>query len=435
MGKQRILILGAGLTGLSAAWHLQKNGLDCAVFEKENQVGGLCRSIKVKDFIFDCDGHLLHFKQRYAFNLVKKLLGVSLVRHQRRAFVYSHNRYIPYPFQANLYRLPAAVIGECLNGMFSAAKSGGQSENKKDRNFLAWMNRVFGPGVSRHFMIPYNTKFWTLPPEELTCEWLDGFIPVPSLKDAILGSKGRNRKRFGYNACFWYPQNSGIAALPLAFAKQISNIYTDSRVTSIDLANKEIGLASGEKHKFDCLISTLPLPELPALVKGMPAALSRKFKQLKWTSIFNLNLGLEKKDGSRRHWVYFPQEDISFFRVGFFHNFSARLAPAGRGSLYIEVSYSAQKPLDKKSIVLSIKRDLANAGILGSGKIVAEQINDIKYGYPVYDANYRSATGAILAFLSKNRIISCGRYGAWRYMSMEDSIMQAKQVAEAFSAK
>ena len=435
MAKKRIIILGAGLTGLSVAWHLQKKGIDCQVFEKEDEVGGLCRSRKVGDFIFDCDGHLLHFRQRYTFKLVRELLGQNLSKHQRNAFVYSHDKYIPYPFQTNLHSLPPRVVNECVEGLVQAVKSANPPKNKKDLSFLEWMNQVFGKGISRHFMIPYNTKFWTLPPAELTCEWLDGFIPVPSLKEIADGAIGKNRKQFGYNAYFWYPKNGGIKELPLAFSRQIKNVYTNACVRGIDLDKKEIRLSSGENAKFDYLISTLPLPELPSLLKQIPHPLSAQFKKLRWISIFNLNLGLEKKDNLNRHWIYFPQDTVSFFRVGFFHNFSPHLVPTGKGSLYVEVSYSQDKPIDKKGINSRIKDDLKKVGILGDEKIACEYINDIKYGYPIYDRNHNSATRGILDFLGKNQVISCGRYGSWRYMSMEDSIIQAQELAGRFNKR
>lgn len=121
MPKKRILILGAGLAGLSTAWHLQKKGIDCQIFERESEIGGLCRSKKIDGFTFDYCGHLLHFKHRYAFNLIKNLLGSNLIEHKRSAWIYSSGVYTPYPFQANLHGLPADIAKECLLGFIKAA--------------------------------------------------------------------------------------------------------------------------------------------------------------------------------------------------------------------------------------------------------------------------------------------------------------------------
>ena len=213
MGKKRVIILGAGLAGLSTAWHLQKQGIDCQLFEQEEEVGGLCRSKKIEGFTFDYSGHLLHFRSDYAFKLVKDLLGGNLVEHKRSSWVYSHGAYNRYPFQANLYGLPSAVIKECVLGFISASKNKHPAGNK-NRDFLSWIEQSFGSGIARHFMIPYNTKFWTVPLKRLTCEWLDGFIPVPSLSELIDGALKKSRRQVGYNSHFWYPKQGVSLSFP-----------------------------------------------------------------------------------------------------------------------------------------------------------------------------------------------------------------------------
>ncbi len=273
-----------------------------------------------------------------------------------------------------------------------------------------------------------------MPPEKLTCEWLDGFIPVPSAKEIVEGAMGESRRQFGYNANFYYPKRGGIAELPSAMASQVKNIFTNCGVRKIDIKGKYIELSSGEKEHFDYLISSLPLPELARITNGMPESARFQLKKLKWNSIFNLNLGINRKDHLGRHWVYFPQKEICFFRVGFPHNFSSALIPAGKSSLYCEVSYSQGKPIDKTHILSRIKKDLEKTGVLRkSDRVSAQDINDIKYGYPIYDHNYRKARRVILGALSENNIIACGRYGSWQYMSMEDSILDGKKVLEKIS--
>ncbi len=433
MTKNKICILGAGLSGLSVAWHLRKKGLDCQVFEKEKEAGGLCRSKNIGGFTFDYDGHLLHFKHAYTFNLVKNLLGDNLAEHDRSAWIYLDGIYSRYPFQANLHGLPSDIVKECLLGFINASKDV-QFADKKKLSFLKWINQTFGNGIARHFMVPYNTKFWTLAPGRLTCEWLDGFIPVPSLRQLVEGTLEESQKQFGYNARFWYPKKGGIAEVPLALANQVKNIHTQSRVTGIDPVKKEITINSGEREKFDYLISTIPLPEIAHLIKGLPAKVLSSFARLKWNSIFNLNLGIDRKDSLNRHWIYFPQKEACFFRVGFFHNFSSCLSPCGKSSLYVEIAYSKEKPINKDKIVSRSIEDLKKTGILKpQEKILVQDINDIEYGYPIYDCNYSLAREDILKFLSRHNIIGCGRYGSWRYMSMEDVILDGKNIANSIN--
>lgn len=432
MTKKKIIVLGGGLAGLSAAWHLQKKGIDCQVFEKEPEAGGLCRSKNIDGFTFDYDGHLLHFKQGYTFNFIKNLLGSNLSEHQRSAWVYLNGASTRYPFQANLYGLAPSVIKECLLGFIEANKNG-RIHRKDNLTFLDWIYQTFGKGIARHFMIPYNTKFWTLPPQELTCAWLSGFIPVPSLSQTIEGTIEENQRQFGYNARFWYPKKGGIGQVALALAAQIKNLYTHCRITGIDIKKREIKIDSGCREKFDYLISTMPLPQMPHLIDGFPKKLHFLFAKLKWNSIFNLNLGIERKEESGRHWIYFPQEDISFFRVGFFNNFSSTLSPRNKSSLYAEVSYSKDKPIDRNNIVSRIKKDLKRVGILAQNDIIcAQDVNDIKYGYPIYNKNYYTARESILKFLNQHGISPCGRYGSWRYFSIEDAILDGRRVADIF---
>ncbi|MFC1658852.1 protoporphyrinogen/coproporphyrinogen oxidase [Candidatus Omnitrophota bacterium] len=431
MTRKKILILGAGLAGLSAAWHLQKRGGDCQIFEKESEFGGLCRSKNIKGFTFDYDGHLLHFKHRYAFNFISSILKNNLAEHRRNAWIYSFGTYVRYPFQANLYGLPASVVKECLLGFIGASRNG-KPRKRKPPNFLNWINHSLGKGIARHFMIPYNTKFWTRKPQQLTCDWLDGFIPVPSLNQLLEGTIEESQRQFGYNARFWYPRRGGINQLPLALAKQINNVHTDCPVKEIDLVRKRIRFASGQREPFDYLISTIPLPELSHLIKGLSEQAHSLFKKLRWNSIFNLNLGISGKLENPWHWVYFPEKEYSFFRVGFHSNFSSQLAPANKSSLYAEVAYSENKPIDKSNIIARIKQDLKRTGVLiQPERICAEDINDIKYGYPIYDKNYQHSREGIVKFLAQNSIIPCGRYGSWRYMSMGDVILDGKQVAES----
>ncbi|MDD5044713.1 MAG: hypothetical protein PHG51_04115, partial [Candidatus Omnitrophica bacterium] len=192
---------------------------------------------------------------------------------------------------------------------------------------------------------------------------------------------------------------------------------------------KELKLASGEKEKFDYIIYTIPLPEIPNLIKKIPQNTLSLFKKLKWNSIFNLNLGLDAHDDSGRHWIYFPQKEPCFFRLGSFHNFYEPCQK--RSSFYVEVSYSRDKPLDKNKVIGQIKADLKKIKLISSpDKILAEEINDIEYGYPIYDENYKEAREIIVKYLTMNNVIPCGRYGAWRYFSMEDAILDGKQVAD-----
>ncbi len=428
MGKKKIVVLGAGLAGLSAAWHLQKNGVDCSVFEKEPCAGGLCRSRRINGFTFDCDGHLLHFRNKYSRRLISGLLGSRLVAHRRSAWVSSFGTFIRYPFQANLNALPEKVAEECLVEFLKASLP---SIREDKSNLLKWINGAFGTGIARHFMIPYNKKFWTVPLSGMSADWTVNFVPRPEPLEVIAGFFGAGRRSFGYNTTFWYPRRAGINQLPLAFERRLRNVFKDSPVESIDLKKKILHVAGMGEVGFDILISTMPLPELPKIARPLPALIRGMFGKLRWNSIFNLNLGVEGVIQKGRHWVYFPQKETVFFRAGFFHNFSGDACPPGKSSIYTEVAYSSGRPLEKREIARKIISGLRDCGVLGPDNAISVMDeNDIKYGYPIYDMDYSRAISAINAFLLRNGIITCGRYGSWRYMSMEDAVLDGARSAE-----
>src|SRR6185295_15669327 len=118
MQNTDILILGGGLAGLSTAYHLRKNDpkLRVLVLEKKERAGGLAGSIEQNGFTFDHTGHLLHLHDAYGKQFILDLLQDNVHVLNRSSWIFSHNTYTRYPFQANTYGLPPKVIEECVTG-------------------------------------------------------------------------------------------------------------------------------------------------------------------------------------------------------------------------------------------------------------------------------------------------------------------------------
>jgi len=280
-------------------------------------------------------------------------------------------------------------------------------------------------------MLPYNEKMWTLPPRELTTEWLGPYVPRPSLKEVVLGALTEQEKPFGYNAEFSYPRRGGIEALVRALAKDVKPIFTGYRAERIDWKRQLIRFANGAEAPYSYLISTIPLPKLIRMLIPAPPNLLRAATELRFCSVYNINFGISRKNISDKHWVYFPEKEFSFYRVGFPANFSPQVAPPQASSVYTEVSYTPSQPLNKLSIINRVKEDLQRAGILKSPKeVIAEKVFDIKYAYVIYDHSYRKNVRVLHQFLQRNRIFSIGRFGGWKYASMEDAILDGRATAE-----
>ena len=112
-----VVIIGAGPTGLSAAYHLQSDAL---LLEQNDRIGGWCRSIQANGFTFDFAGHIMFSNDPYVHELYQLLLGENVHWQDREAWIFSKGVYTRYPFQGALYGLPAEVIKECLLGAIEA---------------------------------------------------------------------------------------------------------------------------------------------------------------------------------------------------------------------------------------------------------------------------------------------------------------------------
>ncbi len=416
MPESKIVILGAGLSGLSAAAHLKT---EYEIFEKEKSIGGLCRSRKLRGFTFDIAGHILHFKEKKAKDFIMGLLGDTLRRQKRNSWIWSHGSFIPYPFQANFQRLAQDIAMECSRGLAQAIKNKKKKSGSNGLCFRSWILATFGEGIARHFMLPYNEKFWKFSLEQLNHEWASEWIP---LQDK------------GYNETFWYPRSGGIQTLANALARQGRRVRTRCEAVRIDLRKKEVLFSNGIRYRFNKVISTIPLPEMLRLLTPLPDRVRKALSELRYTSLFNVNLGLSTKLKSTKHWIYFPQKDISFYRLGISTNFSQSMAPPGCSSIYFEASYTKDNPIDKKNIINAIYGDCKKIGFpIREEDVKVVDSNDIKYGYCVYDKKRDAAVNIIQGYLNKHNVFSIGRYGAWRYASMENVMSEARDLVTGSS--
>ena len=425
-----IVIVGAGLAGLSTAYHTKTRPY--RLFEKERQAGGLCRTFQRDGFTFDVTGHLLHFRQPSMEALVQELLQGTLKSHRRHSFIFSHHTYTEYPFQVNTHGLPPEVIRECLMGFIATLTHPQPGDrDRAERSFKAWIVDNLGEGMAKHFMIPFNEKLWQVPLDELTSDWVSWLVPKPELKDVINGALGLKDKAFGYNPTFLYPEQGGIEALPNAFLGNVSPVTYGSELVEVDIKQRRATFSNGDSLEYDVLISTIPIPELVARCRDLPKEISEAASGLRYVSVYNLSLGVERAGISDKHWVYFPEAEFPFYRVGFPMNFSPSLGPPGCSSLYVEVSHLPTVQVPQIELLREARKGLEKAGILmGDEKVVTSDVKDIRYAYVLFDRHRARVLPNIFAELERHGIYSIGRYGRWEHTSMEDAMAQGKRLAE-----
>jgi protoporphyrinogen oxidase len=432
--QESTIILGAGLTGLSTQWHLQKAGIPSQLFEKEDRGGGLVRSETVNGFTFDYTGHLLHFRSPEIRDWVQSLLPGNLQWQKRDARIYSHQAYTRYPFQMNLYGLPPNVIKECILEYvkaegFRLSSADPNPMTRSPLNFEDWTMAVFGKGISRFFMLPYNEKLWTIPARELSCEWMGRFVPLTSLDEMVEGALEDGHGQAGYNPAFHYPVQGGIESLPRSLSQTLPALICGHEAVEVDLEKRRVIFQNGNTVAFSHLVSTLPLPCLIQICRNLPESIRAAGEKLRWVSVLNLNLGIKRPVGAA-HWIYYPEQQWSFYRVGFPSNFSQAMAPPGCGSISVEVSRPGGDTLPKSQMAQEIQQQLLATGLLTSGdEIVAECIFTIPYAYVIDDHACSKSVKIIQDFLKESGVFSIGRYGAWEYSSMEDALIAGRETA------
>ena len=434
-----ILIVGAGLAGLSTAYHL--SGVPYRLYEREQEVGGLCRSYKKDGFTFDYTGHLLHFRQAEIKALVEKLLAGKLQKHARQSYIYSHRTYTEYPFQVNTFGLPPEVVRECLIGFIATLTNQQAGSPPKDRSFKEWILDNLGEGMAKHFMVPFNEKLWQVSLDELTSDWVSWLVPKPELKDVVNGALGIKDKAFGYNPSFLYPASDGIKVLPESFVPGIDGVTHGVELVEVDTKRRRAIFRDGaqggtREERYESLVSTIPIPELVSRCLDFPVPLKEAAAALRWVSVYNINLGIGREKVSDKHWIYFPEVEYPFYRAGFPMNFSPSLGRPGCSSMYVEMSHKPTEHQSAEQLIGQVRAGLEQTGILRpDDELVVADVKDLHYAYVYFDHHRAQAMPAILAELERRGIYSVGRYGRWEHTSMEDAIGQGKQVAERLRAQ
>ena len=418
-----VVILGGGLTGLSAALHLRDQ--DYVVLEKEAYIGGLAVTDQFDGFLFDRGSHIWFTGNPGAESFVQSLPNVGLKTHTRSAWVHIYGRLVPAPFQANLHGLPLSVISDCLIGYVEAERN----ERKTYSNFADWLQGAFGEGIYKHFLLPYNTKVWTVPPDELATDWQQTRVDVPAPRQLIDGAIGLSVNSVGANSTFSYPENGGIGTIASAIAAECRNITCGIQIGACTISTARlVVLADGTQLRYDKLISTIPLPALVRLTQN--ADLSDASARLRSTQLVLVNIALRNRPKHDYHWIYFAERKYPFFRVSFLHNYSDHMCPNGAGSIQAECAFSSQTAVNIQKIAELAQARLVEAGYLDPSEVLFVNCKLVKPAYVLCDHNRRSVLDKLFSYLEGFGVCCCGRFGSWDYLNMDKCIVAGRDAAE-----
>lgn len=434
--EPRIAIIGAGPTGLGAAWRLQERGhTNWTLFEAASEAGGLASSVvDAHGFTWDLGGHVLFSHYPYFDAMMVRALGDQWVEHIREAWVWMRERWIPYPFQNNIWRLPADELDPCLNGLRALASA----PTSKPATFREWLLASFGQGICETFLFPYNRKVWAYDPSTLDTGWMGERVATVNLDRIVENIRlQRDEVSWGPNSTFRFPLHGGTGAIWRAIAALLP---TDRQrygaaVHSIDAGARRITLANGDHVDYDVLISSMPLDLLLQSLSDR-SDLHGEAKRFVHSSSHIIGVGLTgpvPDELRTKCWIYFPESRVPFYRGTVFSNYSPNNVPAGPyWSLMGEVSESPDKPVDHARVVAETVEGFRSCGWLSDSDVVSTWHCRLEHGYPTPWLGRDAVLDPIDTVLRGAGIFSRGRFGAWKYevSNQDHSFMQGVEAVD-----
>lgn len=418
--KTKYLIIGAGISGLTFANYIKN---DYLIIEKENEVGGYCRTIKRNGFIWDYAGHFFHFNtDEFKKKFIEKMPKEDIVYNEKCTKILYKNALIDFPFQTNIHQLEKQEFIDCLYDLFN------KEEKEKYDNFLDMLYGKFGKSIVEKFLKPYNEKLYAIDLKKLDVEAMGRFFPYAD-KEAII-KNFKESKVNSYNANFLYPKNGASSFIEILYNElDKEKILLNTELKKIDLEKKEAELSNGEVVEYEYLINTMPLNNFLKLTNYNNELLN----EMSYNKVLVFNLGFDKPSPmcTKEHWLYIPSKECNYYRAGFYNN----ILKKENLSMYIEIGYGKDAKITDKEIDKQLELTLKN---LKESGITTDDMKLVDYVPLIMDPAYVHISTETTKkidklkeeFKSKN-IYTIGRYGAWIYNSMEDSMLKAKELAES----
>jgi protoporphyrinogen oxidase len=425
------LIIGAGPSGLALAYGLQG---DTLVLERESGVGGLCRSINHGGGVFDVGGHSFHTPHPEVYELVQKLLEPEggLDFQQRDARVYSHGVLIPYPFQKFYDQIPDTdVVQACEEGLRNRLGNAGEADNYED-----YIIRNFGQGIADYFMLPYNRKLWACDLKQMSIEWTSERVAAPKGNNEKFDTKGGERKPLQPDTVVGYARNGGFEKIYEAFVPHLPALQLNTSVVHIDPKAKVVTTSTGEKIRYEVLVSSMALPLLARMVEGTDADIISTADALPYMRLRVELLLVGRQLDTTIQRIYCADPAIPSHKMAFNHNSSDYLRALPVHAIMCEVSISDNKQVDVDEIAPKQIDFFTQIGVLkGPQDIVWQGHVDVNYAYPVYTHARPGMVKKIKQYYDQYDIHTIGRFGDWEYINSDKCVMKGLNLARTLSER
>lgn len=438
--KLDVMILGAGPAGLGAGYRLsEQSHAKWMIFESTGRIGGLSSSrVDAKGFTWDIGGHVIFSKSTLFNGVVERALGPDALTHTRESYIRTAGRFIPFPLQNNIHRLPARAMRDCLDGLKAVEQRG---DIGRPAHFGEWIPWRLGNGISRHFMMPYNTKLWASPLEEMGYYWIDDRISVPGSGEIEKAAREKaDNHAWGPNATFRFARRGGTGGLfnniAAGFAPHIALRHEAVRV---DAKRKTVIFKNGQKVSYGSLITTAPLDHLAQKMLAAPGPdVLHAASGLRHNSGLVVGIGINRLIKNSRCWIYFPDPAVPFYRVTYFSHYSPLNVPrpGAQTSFMCEISAGSAQKRKASTIVKETVDGLVTSGLIRPDdrrRIATAWMMKVPYLYPIPTLMRDASLAPVEDYLRRHDIRSVGRFGGWRYETgnMDHSFLAGHEAASA----
>jgi len=415
-----IVVLGAGVAGLSAAWHAGKAGMQAAVFEAKGRFGGLCDHFYAGNFRFDCGAHF-GFSNNEPYRRVLEM--TDSISHRPRPFNFEAGKWLKHPVQNNLYPLPAEEKVEAIKSFIK------RPERTENPDYGRWLKEQFGEVIAGRYPARYTVKYWTVPPENLSTEWVGNRLYRPSLDEVLYGAMTEKTPQTYYFREMFYPRRGGFRAFiePL---REGLDLRFNKEAKFIDPDRKYVLFGDGSKEYYEHLVFSVPLPELVGMLKDVPEKVKEAAASLWATRAALVSVGFNLEKVSDYPWFYIYDPEILPARVHAPYLKSPDNVPEGKSSLQFETYFSRHKPLNlsEEGLIEHVTEAVEKMKLASKGDILAVDYRELPYANVVFDHGMTRRRDCVLDFVKSKGIVPVGRFGEWDYLWTDQSFLSGKKV-------
>ncbi len=419
---RKCIVLGAGIAGLSASYHLREMGIGSLVIEKEDTYGGLCNSFSIDGFVFDTFAHISFDNEPYTYSMLEGT--TDHWTHDSEALNYCDGNWVRNPVQNNLIGLP---VDERVRILESYVR---RPQPTDISSYAEWLVSHFGTYFASKYPGRYTKKYWTVDANDLEYKWIEGRMTTPDLNAMLRSAMEENEEIVHYSKEARYPVNGGFKEFLKPLAKNTKILY-NADVTQIDVVAKQLVMADGGVLDYDGITSTVPLPELIKMIKDVPKEIGECADRLDHTSAAMISLGFNRPKVCPRLWFYIYDEDIYPSRIYSPDWKSINNVPQGCSAIQAEVDFSKYKPLtgnleDLKEDVID---QLLGLKLFERSDIIVSDIRYKEYVNVMFTPQIYEVRDKIHKYLDDIGIVYAGRWGMWDYLWVGQSFRSGRDAA------